>query len=118
MDLRRHLGLHPSIDGVTLGHTDGGSALFDNAQLERLVQLLEGFERCPQLPQQEWYSIKQVAALTGLSRRHVMRAIKQGRLLCSNVGTDKRATYRISHDDIESWMRTCQLRVGVSRAGQ
>ncbi len=38
-------------------------------------------------PPQEWFSVKDAARLTGLSDKHIRRAMQCGNLPCSNVGT-------------------------------
>lgn len=55
-------------------------------------------------PRQEWFSVKQAAALTGLSQDHIRRAVVGGTLPVSNVGTPDRPLYRISRRDIDEWM--------------
>jgi excisionase family DNA binding protein len=57
-----------------------------------------------ELPQQEWFSIFEAAALTGLSDDHIRRAVVGGTLPASNVGTPDRPIYRISKIDIGEWM--------------
>ncbi len=49
-------------------------------------------------------SVKDAARLTGLSDKHIRRAMQCGNLPCSNVGTPDRPTYRFSRADIQTWM--------------
>jgi excisionase family DNA binding protein len=76
-----------------------------DATLERLLlPIVEKLKKRLELPPQEWFSIKETAALTGLSADHIRRAVSGGTLPCSNVGTNDRPTYRISRTDIAQWM--------------
>src|SRR5689334_582855 len=61
---------------------------------------------------QEWFSVKGVAALTGLSTKRIRRAIKRGELVVSNAGSDNRALYRIGRQDIETWISSMRLKQG------
>jgi len=68
--------------------------------LERVMKLAEAVER----GQQDWYSVQNAAARTGLSAKHIWRAIVGGTLPASNVGTHDRALYRVSREDLNTWM--------------
>lgn len=72
------------------------------AAVERILRPV--VEQMKDQPRQEWFSIKQAAALTGLEPKHIWRATRQGKLACSNLGVgEKRATIRIARRDIEAW---------------
>lgn len=53
---------------------------------------------------QELLTIRQVAELTGLSEKHIRRAIKLGKLPFSNVGVPHKPTYRIARADLATWI--------------
>jgi excisionase family DNA binding protein len=53
---------------------------------------------------QEWLSIRQAAAVTGLSDTHVRRAVKKGELPASNAGTTGHPIWRIARLDLAQWM--------------
>lgn len=72
-------------------------------QAEILLHLRE-LRKERELPQQEWFSIIEAGALTGLHEDTIRRAVTGGTLPCSNVGTYDRPTYRISRKDIEAYM--------------
>jgi excisionase family DNA binding protein len=75
------------------------------AVLERLLlPVMDMVRKRLEMPPQEWFSIEETAALTGLSPKHIRRAIKRRQLQCSNVGGEKRPTYRIARNQIEAWM--------------
>ncbi len=71
---------------------------------EAIAPLVERIERLEKQPRQEYFSISQAGAMTGLSSAHVRRAVTGGTLPCSKVGSHARPTYRISRDDIKAWM--------------
>ena len=73
-----------------------------------LARIDEGVQRLLQLGEearQEWLSISQTAAATGLSESHVRRAVRSGRLPASNAGTPDRPAWRIARADLADWMR-------------
>jgi hypothetical protein len=81
-------------------------------RMERIEQALKRIEesvaRLLQLGEearQEWLSIRQVAAITGLSGSHIRRAVKSVELLASNAGTPDRPAWRIARADLADWMR-------------
>src|SRR5262245_19022937 len=55
--------------------------------------------------EQEYLSIKEAKAYTGLSDDHIRRAVTGGTLPASNVGTPDRALYRLKKANIDAWMR-------------
>lgn len=57
------------------------------------------------LPAQEFYSVNQVAAITGLSDKHIRRAIVGGTLIASDLGTKDHPLYRVSRGNILKWMK-------------
>jgi excisionase family DNA binding protein len=69
---------------------------------------------------QEWFSVKQAAVLTGLSSKHIRRAIKRGELLCSDMALEgaTKPTYRIARTHLATWMERCQLRQGPMRSAR
>src|SRR4051812_5719983 len=76
---------------------------------ETLARIDEALARILQLSQevrQEWLSISQVAAATGLSASHVRRAVRSGQLPASNAGTPDRPVWRIARADLAAWMET------------
>jgi excisionase family DNA binding protein len=81
----------------------------DHALLTRLDALDAGMRwieetlKCRRV-EQEWFSIKEAAVLTGLSAKHLRRAVLGGTLPASNVGTPDRPVYRISREDLKGWM--------------
>lgn len=73
-------------------------------QLGRMASTAVGLEKKSRLPEQEWFSIKEVAALTGLSEDHVRRNVTSGRLPAAHQGTFDKPHYRIHRPDIDEWM--------------
>src|SRR5262245_56585213 len=73
-------------------------------KLDEVLLRLDQLEKALKRPQQEWFTIIEVAALTGLSDPHIRRAVTGGTLPASNVGTPDRPIYRISEKDIVEWM--------------
>lgn len=55
-------------------------------------------------PAQEWLSIDEVAAVTGLSADHVRRHVTSGMLPVCNQGTYEKPYYRIRRADVDAWM--------------
>ncbi len=75
------------------------------ATLERLLApLVAKLEKKLKMPPQEWFSIKEAAALTGLSDDHVRRHVTSGQLPVVNQGTFEKPLYRIHRKDIDEWM--------------
>ncbi|MDB5342472.1 MAG: hypothetical protein JWP89_849 [Schlesneria sp.] len=56
--------------------------------------------------QTEYLSPQAAARCTGLSTKHIGRAIKVGELACSNVGYGKRPLPRIAISELRSWMES------------
>lgn len=50
------------------------------------------------------YSPKEAAELLKVTNDHILRLIKSGKLLASNVGLGQRAVWRISHDEINKFL--------------
>lgn len=69
---------------------------------DHLGQLL----RLGEEARQEWLSITQVAAATGLPASHVRRAVKRHELAASNAGTEGHPIWRIARADLAAWMAT------------
>ncbi len=94
------------------------------AAVERLLSpLLAGvtaeIKKRLEIPQ-EWCSVKQASVLTGLSSKHIRRAIKRGELLCSDMALEgaSKPTYRIARTHLAAWMERCQLRQGPVRSAR
>ena len=68
-------------------------------RLERIERLLQATQQAP-----EFYSIRQAAAVVGVSPDHIRRAVVSGTLPCANVGTAGRPTYRIARADLLAWV--------------
>lgn len=65
---------------------------------------------------QEYFSLKQAATMTGMSTKHITRAIKAGELVCSNMSKGgARPTYRIHRSAIDTWMKSFEPNMGPSR---
>lgn len=75
-----------------------------DGKLDLLLSKMDVLERTLAGPRQEWFSIEDVAVLTGLSNDHIRRAVTGGTLAASNMGTPDRPYYRISRKDIDSFM--------------
>jgi hypothetical protein len=73
--------------------------------VQRMESLLNRLEKKLFLPPQQWFSIKGTAAITGLSTRHIRRAIHAGHLRASNQGTPDRPVYFVSREAIDEWMK-------------
>jgi excisionase family DNA binding protein len=71
-------------------------------RLERIEALLNA--RANALLAPEFYSIRQAAKVVGVSADHLRRAVTNGVLPASNVGTMSRPTYRISRADLLAWV--------------
>jgi len=84
--------------------------------LNTILARLDVFEQALQRAQLAYLSIEQAASLTGLSTKHIRRAVKKGELACSNVGGEKRPTYRIPRDAIEGWMRANRVRQAPTKS--
>ena len=88
------------------------------AEVERRIAALleKKVEALLARPQREYLSIKEAAALCGVSTKHIRRAIKSGELPCSNVGGKKRATYRIARQAIAAWMEANRVKACQSKS--
>jgi excisionase family DNA binding protein len=74
--------------------------------LLQLRSLLARLENRLALQDQEYLSIDQAAAVLGVDGKHIRRAIKAGRLPCSNISNGSRKPmYRIARRDLEEWVR-------------
>ena len=73
--------------------------------LARIDQGLARLLHLGEEARQEWLSISQAAAVTGLSTSHVRRAVRSGQLTASNTGTRDRPVWRIARRDLDAWMR-------------
>jgi excisionase family DNA binding protein len=86
-------------------------------------ELLQGFlERLDRMEtalarghQQEWFSVEEVAAIVGVSSKHIRRARKRGELAYSNLGGDGRPTYRFRYGDVVAWMESKRARPRVAK---
>lgn len=58
------------------------------------------------LPEPLYLSLKQAAALSGLSEKFVRRSVKSGSLPASDLGTPGRPFYRVSREDLDGWMES------------
>ena len=70
----------------------------------RLAELGMQIRNRQEMREQEWFSIDEVAALTGLSADHVRRHVTGGTLPVCNQGTFEKPYYRIRRSDIDAWM--------------
>lgn len=52
----------------------------------------------------EIYSPKQAAEFISVKKTHILRLINSGKLAASNIGLGDRSVWRISHDEIESFL--------------
>jgi hypothetical protein len=85
--------------------------------LERLFRpLLDRLAAKVEKPPQEWYSVQQTAAITGLSPKHIRRAIRRGELSCSDLGSGKRSMPRVARQDIENWFKANRLKQAPSKS--
>jgi excisionase family DNA binding protein len=83
---------------------------------EKLLQeIIDRLERIEQKNVQEFFSVKDTAALVGVEAKHIRRAMEKGELLHSNIGTGKRATYRIARRDIDAWIESKQVKCEASK---
>jgi len=77
---------------------------------ERLSRIESALERVAAAlsrgpaPEQEWFSIEEVARMTGLSDDHMRRHVTSGLLPVSNQGTYDKPYYRIHRRDVDEWM--------------
>jgi hypothetical protein len=67
-------------------------------------------------PATAYVSIAGAAAYTGLSEKHIRRAVKRGDLACSNTGGPGRPTYSIALKDIDAWMEAHRVRRAPPRS--
>jgi len=84
----------------------------------RFASLMTLFEQSQNSVRQEYLSLAQAANYTGLSIKHIRRAIRNGDLLCANTGTGKRPKYSISLAHIATWMEAKRLKQGPSKAAR
>jgi excisionase family DNA binding protein len=63
-------------------------------------------------PSTDWLSIKEAAALTGLSAPTIRRAILSGALPATNKGSKRRPLYRVKRADLVTWMNANQSQGG------
>ena len=89
-----------------------------NAVETRLANVFEQVERFQGAIRPEYLSIAQAADYTGLSAKHIRRAIRRGDLLCANTGTGKRPKYSIARTHIADWMEANRLKQGPSKASR
>src|SRR5262245_44439086 len=85
-------------------------------------KLKDGFDRLEKLlrcPEQAYLSIEDAAALTGLSEKHIRRAVHGGMMVASQVGTADRPLYRVSLENVHRWMKEREAgpRPPAGRAG-
>lgn len=81
----------------------------EQADIERVVELVMermGMKPHPDQPSpaQEYFSIKNCAAVAGLSTDHIRKAVVGGTLVASDVGTKDHPLYRIHKDSLNKWM--------------
>lgn len=53
----------------------------------------------------EYYSPSEAAEALGVRREHVLRLIKSGKIVASNLGIGQRAVYRISKQELEGYIK-------------
>jgi len=56
----------------------------------------------------ELYSPKEAAEILMVNKEHILRSIKSGKLAAANIGSGKRAVYRISAKDIAKYLQNCK----------
>ena len=62
-------------------------------------------------------SIDQAAAVLGVDGKHIRRAVKSGRLPCSNISNGSRKPmYRIARRDLEEWVRSGRVSFAPPRS--
>jgi excisionase family DNA binding protein len=74
--------------------------------LARIDRRLAAITRFLYERSQEYVSVSQAAAFTGLSVKQLRRAIHARTLPAVNVGNGKRPTWRIARSDLTNWMET------------
>jgi hypothetical protein len=87
---------------------------------KRLTPLLRKLEEALEQSSQEWFSITRAAKWTGLSAKHIRRAIKHGELLCSDAALEgaARPTYRIARSHLTAWLERKQLKQGPAKSAR
>ncbi len=85
---------------------------------EVVVPLLNGMKKAEEESRQEYLCVKKAAAMCGLESKHIRRAMKRGEIPYSNVGSEKRATYRIARQDIVAWMQGRQVKQGPAKSAR
>jgi len=73
------------------------------ADLRRLIEAKPSVASSAD-PPREYLSIKEAAALSGLSGTTIRRAVQAGRLPASDTGTPHHPHYRISKANFAAWM--------------
>lgn len=58
----------------------------------------------------EYYSPIKAAEVLGVNREHILRLIKSGKIVASNIGTGHRAVYRISHEELANYLKKNKLK--------
>jgi hypothetical protein len=85
-----------------------------NEKLTTLIRqaIQESFNEFKQKPEQEWFSVEETAAIVGVESKHIRRAIDAGKLVPADItlGSDGRAFYRISRQDINDWMDATKIK--------
>lgn len=51
------------------------------------------------------YSPLEAAELLGVTKDHILRLIKSGKLVASNIGLGQRSVWRISNEEIEKFFK-------------
>jgi excisionase family DNA binding protein len=59
---------------------------------------------------QEYYSPVEAAEVLGVNREHILRLIKSGKIVASNIGTGQRAVYRISITEVQHYLKKNKLK--------
>lgn len=72
--------------------------------VERTAQATERMEKALVSQEAEYLSLHQAALITGLSERHIRRAVHAKKLLAFNAGTERHPLYRIKRSGLEQWM--------------
>jgi excisionase family DNA binding protein len=78
--------------------------------MEPMLDLLRGIDQKLAVlveqtqPLTEYLTVRGAATHAGLSPGKIYRAIKANRLRASNVGSPRRATWRIKKSDLDAWM--------------
>jgi excisionase family DNA binding protein len=73
-------------------------------RLDRQEASVGSLMAMPTRPRQEYYSLRDAAAIVGVSTSRIRQALREGDLSFSDIGGEGRATYRISREDIRQWL--------------